>query len=98
MMGYLGTGEPVVNVLNVNKGITTLAIKINLNSSIKNTKNRTIGTLQIFQTFSKEYHKHNKQGKKLPDSYRDIFLYKRKETLLTKCHASRKLKKLNLAL
>ena len=42
MMGYLGTGEPVVNVLNVDKGITTLAIKINLNSSIKNIKNRTI--------------------------------------------------------
>ena len=42
VMKYLGAGEPVVNFLNVDKGITTLAIKINLNSSIKDIKNRTI--------------------------------------------------------
>ena len=41
-MEYLGTGEPVVNFLNVDKGITVLAIKINLNSVIKDIKNRTI--------------------------------------------------------
>ena len=41
VMKYLGAGEPVVNFLNVDKGITTLAIKINLNSSIKDIKNRT---------------------------------------------------------
>ena len=57
MMEYLGAGEPVVNFLNVDKGITTLAIEINLNSSIKDIKNRTVSTLQIFQTFSKEYYK-----------------------------------------
>ena len=57
MMEYLGAGEPVVNFLNVDKGIITHAIKINLNSSIKDIKNRTISTLQIFQTFSKEYYK-----------------------------------------
>ena len=37
-MEYLGAGEPVVNFLNVDKGITVLAIKINLNSSIKDIK------------------------------------------------------------
>ena len=42
VMKYLGAGEPVVNFLNVDKGITTLAIKINLNSSIKDIKNRAI--------------------------------------------------------
>ena len=41
VMKYLGAGEPVVNFLNVGKGITTLATKINLNSSIKDIKNRT---------------------------------------------------------
>ena len=41
VMKYLGAGEPVVNFLNVDKGITTLATKINLNSSIKDIKNRT---------------------------------------------------------
>ena len=42
VMKYLGAGEPVVNFLNVDKGITTLAIKINHNSSVKDIKNRTI--------------------------------------------------------
>ena len=51
---YLGAGGPVVNSLNVNRGITTLTININLNSYIENIKNRTLKTLQTFYTFSKE--------------------------------------------
>ena len=39
---YLGGHEPVVKFLNVDKGITTLAIKINLNFCRKGIKNRTI--------------------------------------------------------
>ena len=41
-MEYLGAGEPIVNSPNVDKGITTLAISINLNSYIENFKNRTL--------------------------------------------------------
>ena len=38
----ISTGLPLVNVLNVNKGITVLAININLNYYIENIKNRTL--------------------------------------------------------
>ena len=41
-MEYLGAGEPVVNFLKLDKGITVLVIKINLKSSIEDIKNRTI--------------------------------------------------------
>ena len=41
-MEYLAAGEPVVNSSNVDKGITTLAMNINLNIYIENTKNRTL--------------------------------------------------------
>ena len=44
-MKYLGTGGPVVNSQNIDKGITTLPININLNSYIENIKNRTLETL-----------------------------------------------------
>ena len=39
MMEYLGAGGPVMNSPNVDKGITTLAININLNYSMENIKN-----------------------------------------------------------
>ena len=44
MTEYLVAGGPVVNSPNVGKGITTLAMNINLNSSIENenTKNRAL--------------------------------------------------------
>ena len=51
--------------LNVDKGITTLAINLNLNSYIENIKNRVLLTLQKFYTFSKERYKHNKWNKNL---------------------------------
>ena len=50
---------PVVNLSIVDKGITTLAININLNFYIEHTtKNYT--KLQAYHTFSKEHYKHNK--------------------------------------
>ena len=42
MMEYLGAGGTAVNSPNVDKGITALAININLNSSMENIKNRTL--------------------------------------------------------
>ena len=42
MMEYLGAGGTAVNSPNVDKGITTLAININLNSSMENNKNGTL--------------------------------------------------------
>ena len=41
-MEYLGAGGPVKNFPNVEKGITTLAININLNSYMENIKKRTL--------------------------------------------------------
>ena len=41
-MEYLGVGGPVVNSPNVDKGITTLAMNINLNSYMKNIKNKPL--------------------------------------------------------
>ena len=41
-MEYLGAGVPVVNFGNVDKVITTLAMNINLNSCMKNLKNRKL--------------------------------------------------------
>ena len=41
-MEYLGAGGPVVNSPNVDKGITTLAMDINLNSYMENIKIRTL--------------------------------------------------------
>ena len=41
-MDYIGAGGPVVNSSNVDKGITTLAININLNSYMEVIKNRTL--------------------------------------------------------
>ena len=38
---YLGASGPVLNFLNVDKRITTLAVNVNLNSYIENTKNVT---------------------------------------------------------
>ena len=58
-MEYLGAGGPVVNSPNVDKGTTTLAMNINLNSYMENIKNRTLWTLQTFYNFSKERYKHN---------------------------------------
>ena len=57
-MEYLGAGGPVVNSPNIDKGITNLAININLNSSKENIENRTLETLQTFHTFSQEHYKH----------------------------------------
>ena len=42
VMEYLGADGPVVNSPNVNKGINTLAININLNSYVESIKNRTL--------------------------------------------------------
>ena len=39
---YLGADGPVVNSANVDKGIATLAMNINLNSYMENIKNRTL--------------------------------------------------------
>ena len=50
-MEYLGAGGPVVNSPNFDKGITTFAVYINLNSYIEKIKNTT---------FSKEHYKYNK--------------------------------------
>ena len=58
-MEYLGAGGPVVNSPNVDKGITTLAMNINLNSYMENIKNRTLQTLQTVYNFSKEHYKHS---------------------------------------
>ena len=41
-MEYLGAGGPVVNSPNVDKGITTLAMDINLNFYMENIKIRTL--------------------------------------------------------
>ena len=41
-MEYLGAGRPVVNFPNVGKGITTLAMNMNLNSYMENIKNRPL--------------------------------------------------------
>ena len=41
-MEYLAAGGTVVNSPNVDKGITTLAVYGNLNSYIKNIKNRIL--------------------------------------------------------
>ena len=41
-MVYLGADGTVVNSPNVDKGITTLAINLNLNSYMKNIKNRAL--------------------------------------------------------
>ena len=42
MWGIVGAGGSVVNSPNVDKGIATLTITINLNSYIENIKNRTL--------------------------------------------------------
>ena len=42
VMEYLGVDGPVVNSPNVDKGINTLAININLNSYVESIKNRTL--------------------------------------------------------
>ena len=55
-----GAGEPVVNPPSVDKGITTLAVNINLNSYMENIKKRTLKALATFQTFSKKHYKHNR--------------------------------------
>ena len=57
-MECLVASGPVVNSPNVDKGITTLALNINLNSYMENIKNRTLQTLQTFYNFSKEHCKH----------------------------------------
>ena len=41
-MEYLGVGGPVVNSPNVEKGVTTLAMNISLNSYTEKIKNRTL--------------------------------------------------------
>ena len=41
MVEYLGVSGPVVNSVNVDKGITTLAINVNLDFYIENIRNRT---------------------------------------------------------
>ena len=41
-MEYLGAHGPIVNFKNVDKGITTLAKNLNLNSYMENNKNRTL--------------------------------------------------------
>ena len=41
-MEYLGAGGPVVNSTNVDKGINTLAMNINLNSYMESIKTRTL--------------------------------------------------------
>ena len=38
---YLGVDGPLVNSTNVNKGITTLALNLNVNSYMESIKNRT---------------------------------------------------------
>ena len=40
-MEYLDVGGPLMNSPNVDKGTTTLATNINLNSYMENIKNRT---------------------------------------------------------
>ena len=58
-MEYLGAGGPVVNYPNVNKGINTFAMNVNLSLYMENIKNRPLYTLQSFYNFSKEHYKHN---------------------------------------
>ena len=41
-MEYLGAGGPVKNSLNIDKGITTLAININLKSYVEDVNKTTI--------------------------------------------------------
>ena len=59
VMEYLGAGGPVVNSPNVDKVITTLAMNINLSSSMENINNRTLKRLETFYNFLKEHYKHN---------------------------------------
>ena len=42
MMEYLNVSGSAVNSVNVDKGITTLAINLNLDSYIENIRNRTL--------------------------------------------------------
>ena len=58
-MEYLGADGPMVNSPNINKGITTLAINLNLKYYLENIKNRTLLTLKTFYTFLKEHYKYN---------------------------------------
>ena len=44
-MEYLGAGGPVVNSPNVDKGITSFAMNVNLNSYMENIDNRQNRTL-----------------------------------------------------
>ena len=57
MVEYVGAVRPVLNFSNVDKGINTLAINLNLIRNIRTlTHNiRTSETLQIFHTTSKEH-------------------------------------------
>ena len=54
-MEYLVAGGPVVNFPSVDKGVTTIAINLNLKPYMENIKNRTLKKLKIFHTFSKEH-------------------------------------------
>ena len=57
MVEYVGAGRPVLNFSNVDKGINTLAINLNLIRNIRTLTHdiRTLETLQIFDTASKEH-------------------------------------------
>ena len=57
MVEYVGAGRPVLNFSSVDKGINTLAINLNLIRNIRTLTHdiRTLETLQIFDTTSKEH-------------------------------------------
>ena len=57
MVEYVGAGRPVLNFSNVDKGINTLAINLNLIRNIRTLTLdiRTLETLQIFDTTSKKH-------------------------------------------
>ena len=54
-MEHLGASGPAVNSPNVDKGIITLAMNINLNSYMESIKNRTLQTLQTFHIITSYY-------------------------------------------
>ena len=72
-MEYLGAGGPEVNSSNVDLGITTLAINLNLNSYME--------TLKI------EHYKHYKRFTPFQKNITNITI--RTKKLLTECYASK---------
>ena len=86
-MEYLGAREPVVNLLNIDKGITTFARKISLNSSIKTPKIEQYKHCKYSKPFEKNITNTTNRAKKLHDR---VPCVKQKKKKLIHFHVQKK--------